>query len=104
MSHPIEALRTRIEALNDPDDPLAFVERLSVVACGALHHLEFWQEACTPFSDYEALFASPAFRTITRFVLRQPNLSAEQIDALRMLHPQIQFLLVRYSNECARSK
>lgn len=261
MPHPIEALRLRIEALNDPDDPLAFVERLSVIASGGLHHLEFygtcfgdgyidlcetlsirevaasilslslrgpdegsngtknwdlaplisrgqefpflqtfsvelnqpadhnrtivassydeggviaqlaakcpclsyltvpsapsselfevplpslqvlsvdagyhtqdflghfgrsggfsslrsfewgeyserymddWRASCTPFSDYEALFVSPAFHTITRFVLRQPVLTAEQIDGLRGLRPDIQFLLVRSSHEYVR--
>lgn len=260
MSHPIEALRARIEASNDPDDVLAYVERLSVVTCGALHHLEFygtcfgggytalcetlsipdvaasvlslslrgpddgangtknwdlkalisggqefpflqtfsvelnqpadhnrtvvaasyeedgviarlaakcprlayltvpsapsaeffnaplasleflsvdagydtqdfllhfarsggfpslrcfewgeysehymdnWQESCTPFSDYEALFTSPAFRTVKRFVVRQPTLTAEQIAALRILRPEIQFQLVRCSSEYA---
>ncbi len=36
------------------------------------HYMDNWQSSCTPFSAYEALFASPAFRTVKRFVLRQP--------------------------------
>ncbi len=263
MPHPIEALRARIEALNGHDEPLAFVERLSVVTCGALHHLEFygtcfgdaytdlcetltspdvagsilslsirgpdegangtkswdleplavpnrdfpflqtfsvelnqpadhnrtivassyeedgviarlaaqcphltyltvpsapsaeffkvplaslqflsvdagydsqnflrhfgrsggfpslrclewgeyseaymddWQQSGTPFSDYEALFTSPAFRTVTRFVVRQPTLTAEQFATLHMLRPKIQLMLVRYGSEYAPRK
>lgn len=68
------------------------------------HYMDNWQKSCTPFSDYEALFASPAFRTVARFVVRQPRLTAEQTDALRRLRPDIQFLLARYSSEYVRKK
>ncbi len=68
------------------------------------NYIDNWQESCTPFSDYEALFTSPAFHTVKRFVLRQPSLTADQIAALRMLRPELQFLVVRYSSEYARSK
>jgi len=67
-------------------------------------YMDNWQESCAPFFDYEALFSSSAFRTVTRFVVRQPCLSTEQIERLRILRPDIQFLLVRYSHEYARNK
>lgn len=65
-------------------------------------YIDDWQESCTPFSDYEALFTSPAFRTVSRLVVRQPNLSVAQMDALRTLRPDIQFLLVRHGSEYVR--
>jgi hypothetical protein len=61
------------------------------------NYMDDWQTSCTPVSDYQALFSSPVFNPINRFVLRQPMLTAEEIRTLRTTRPKLQFLLVRFS-------
>src|SRR5215207_5236119 len=59
------------------------------------YYMDDWRASCTPFAAYEALFASAAFQTVKRFVLRQPALTSEHITALRTLRPELQFMLIR---------
>ena len=61
-------------------------------------YMDEWESSCTPFTDYEALFVSPAFRTVRNFALRQPALRDEQLMALKTLRPGIQFHSVRYND------
>jgi hypothetical protein len=65
----------------------------------ANRHADDWPAACTPFEDYAALFAAPAFRSVMCFVLRQPMLTVEQLGKLRQLRPDIQFTVTRSSHE-----
>ncbi len=75
MSSPLEALRARIEALNEPDVPLHSVERLCITTAGGLHHLEFYG---TCFGDAyldlcETLSTPEAAGTILSLSLRGPD-------------------------------
>lgn len=75
MSSQLEALRARIEALNEPDVPLDSVERLSITTSGGLHHLEFYG---TCFGDAfldlcETLSTPEAAGTVLSLSLRGPD-------------------------------
>jgi hypothetical protein len=58
-----------------------------------------WRERCVPLDDYRALFGSQAFRQIRRFVFKNPACSAAELAELKSLRPDLQVLLVRWSNE-----
>jgi len=104
MSDLIENLRSRIEALNDAALPLDSIERLSVVNCSGLHHLEFYgdcfgqayQDLCETLSDPEVA------QGIVSISLRGPdegangtkNWNLEPLVANRHGFPNLQTLSV----------
>jgi uncharacterized protein (TIGR02996 family) len=46
-------------------------------------YMDDWQQYCTPFADYLELFGSPAITKVETLVLRNVNLTPEQIRQLR---------------------
>jgi hypothetical protein len=92
--HPLQWLR--VDAGVDAQD---FILHLSQSSCFLyLGHLDFgevwnfdretWSETCTPFEHYEALFRSNATGVSHVLTLRNPDLSEEQLAALKALRPE----------------
>lgn len=62
-------------------------------------YLADYQQQCTPFADYRGLFASPLFAGVRRFVWRNPNCTADEIQELKALRPKLQMLVIRTSEQ-----
>lgn len=60
-------------------------------------YMEDYAQQVTPFTDYQGLFASPAFVPVRRFEWRNPACSAEQISQLKAMDPTRSMLVVRWS-------
>lgn len=65
-------------------------------------YLENYQEACTPFEHYVALFESEAFARVSYFRLRNPSLSQAKLLELKSLRKDLQFHLVRETGDYVR--
>lgn len=90
-------------------DTQDFISNLAKSSCfPALYCLE-WGEYnetymddylanCTPTHHYRELFQSNAFRPIARFVWRNPVCTDDEINELKNLKPDLQLLVVRFSD------
>jgi hypothetical protein len=92
----------RVDAGYDAHD---FILNLSRSSTPKLHtldfgevdnfHLDLWEEGATPYEHYEALFRSKACpATVT---LRNPNLAADQMAALKAMHMRGSIKVIRTS-------
>lgn len=72
---------------------------LTSVEWGEYHeaYLDDFRSRCTPLEDFDTLFRSRAFSTVKRFVWRNPVCSADEINALKRLRPDLQLQVVRTS-------
>jgi hypothetical protein len=61
--------------------------------------MEGWRGNCTPFAHYRDLFRSDAFRSVTRFVFKNPACTASELAELQSLRPDVSMLVVRGSHE-----
>lgn len=77
---------------------------LSCLEFGEYHetYMDDYLARCTPIGDYHELFRSPAFKSVGRFVWRNPACSNEEISALKALRPELQLLVLRTSAEYFR--
>ena len=63
-------------------------------------YVDDYLDNCTPIEHYRELFQSPAFRSVRRFVWRNPACANEEIRELKATtRPDLQLLVVRYSCE-----
>lgn len=62
-------------------------------------YMDDYLTRCTSLDDYRELFQSEAFGSVTRFVWRNPVCTEEQIRELKALKPDLQLLVVRYSDK-----
>jgi hypothetical protein len=60
-------------------------------------YMDDFRANCTPLEDYRTLFASKAFRSVKRFVWRNPVCSPAEIAELKELRRELQLLVVRTS-------
>lgn len=60
-------------------------------------YMDDYPAHCTPFGDYQVLFNSSPFKSVERFVWRNPACSNEEISGLLALRPEMQLLVVRTS-------
>lgn len=60
-------------------------------------YMENFADQCTPMADYQALFTSSAFKSVGRFVWRNPACPAAKIGELKAMRPDLQLLVVRTS-------
>jgi hypothetical protein len=106
--HPLEHLN-----IDAGYDTQAFIRNLAESKCFpelsslewgeySERYIENYQEQCTPFADYQALFASPIFASVRQFVWRNPVCSLAEIQQLKALRPNLQLLLVRATDEYVR--
>jgi len=75
----------------------------------ALRYLEFgeynetymdeYRQCCTPFEHYRELFESPVSASLRGFVWRHPICTAEQIEDLQEMRPQLRIKVVRWSHD-----
>jgi hypothetical protein len=75
MANPLESLRDRIEAKAEPDFPPDSVERLTIVRCGDLHHVEFYGNPFDEaYSDLcKALSSRETAASVVSLTLRGPD-------------------------------
>lgn len=64
-------------------------------------YIDDYQDSCTPFDHYMQLFRSDAFDSVSRFVWRNPICTENEIAELKILRPNLQFLIVRNSDHYA---
>lgn len=60
--------------------------------------IENWKDECVPFEHFVKLFNSKAFNSIHLIVLRNVNLTNEQITELKSLQKNISFKLIKTSS------
>lgn len=65
-------------------------------------YMDDFRSDCTPLEHYHVLFQSKAFSTVTRFVWRNPVCTADEIQGLKQLRPDLQLLVVRTSADYVR--
>ena len=98
--HPLSSLR--VDVGYDTQDFLAhFATSRCFPALRVLEYGDFseffldeYAAQCTPYDQYEALFRSPAFAPVRRLVLRNPNLTAEQLKELKALRADLQMYVI----------
>lgn len=61
-------------------------------------YVENWQNECVPFDHFVKLFSSSAFDSIRLIILRNVNLTTEQIAELKSLRKNISFRLIKTSS------
>ena len=61
-------------------------------------YLEDYLDNCTQAADYQKLFKSNAFASVGFFLWRNPVCTSEDIRSLKALKPNLQFLVVHYSD------
>lgn len=80
--------------------------QLYVLEYGEFSEIERYRDQpcneCTPHEHFEELFHSGAFAGVEAFVLRNPDLTIEQIAHLKRLRPQMQFKEIRWSSGYVR--
>ena len=62
-------------------------------------YMEDWREQCTSLEHYRALFDLEAFRSVRRFVFRNPACLPAELVELKSLRPDLQVLVVRWSQQ-----
>jgi len=58
-----------------------------------------YPESCATYEEYGALFRSAAFAPVKYFILRNPALSREQLQALKALRPKLLFRVIHSHGE-----
>jgi hypothetical protein len=66
-------------------------------------YMDDWRNHCTPLADYEALFRSEAFRSVKRFVFKNPACAPAELTQLKSIRPDLSLLVVRWTSEYVRS-
>ena len=61
--------------------------------------MEDWREQCTSLEHYRVMFDSEAFRSVRRFVFRNPACLPAELVELKSLRPDLQVLVVRSSQQ-----
>lgn len=93
-------------------DTQDFVHNLAKSSCfpnlqclewGEYHetYLDNYSINCTPTKHYQEMFHSNAFDSVQRFVWRNPVCTDSDIQALQALRPNLQLLVVYYSDHYA---
>lgn len=74
----------------------SILKNLSLLAWGEYSqtYVENWIDYVTPYESMERLFRSTVFEGLTRFVLRNPNYSEEELHRLSAMRPNLQFMAV----------
>lgn len=104
--------RIRFLSVDAGYDTQAFILNLAKSSCfpnlqclewGEYHetYIDNYVANCTPTVHYHALFQSSAFNSVTRFVWRNPICEDLDIKELKALRPNLQLLVVRYSDHYA---
>jgi hypothetical protein len=65
-------------------------------------YMDDFRANCTPLEDYRMLFASEAFRSVKRFVWRNPVCSLDEVAELKKLTADLQLLVIRTSADYVR--
>ncbi len=64
-------------------------------------YIDDYRVNCTPMENYHELFRSKAFDAVRRFVWRNPICEDDEIKELKAMKPELQILIVRYSDDYA---
>ena len=74
----------------------SILKNLSVFAWGEYSqtYMEDWMNYVTPYDSMERLFRSAVFEDLSRFVLRNPIYSEDELHRLSAFRPNLQFMAV----------